>query len=40
MRSQANTSSTILPKVHGIAKGIDPNVRPQKQIINQPVTPV
>ena len=30
-RSQAKTSGIILPEVHGIDKGIDPNVRLQSQ---------
>ena len=29
-RSQAKSSGIILPKVHGINKGIDPNIRPEK----------
>ena len=37
-RSQAKTSDTILPKVHDIDKGIDTNVRPEKQVINPVVT--
>ena len=38
-RSQAKTSGTILLKVHGIDKGIDPNIRPEKQVIKPVVTP-
>ena len=28
-RSQARTNGTILPKVHGVDKGVDPNVQPE-----------
>ena len=31
MRSQAKTSGTTLPEVHGVRKKLDPNVRPEKQ---------
>ena len=31
MQSQAKTSGTTLPEVHGIRKKLDPNVRPEKQ---------
>ena len=31
-RSQAKTSGTVLPKVHGVDKGVDPNVQLEKQI--------
>ena len=31
MLSQAKTSGTTLPEVHGIRKKLDPNVRPEKQ---------
>ena len=37
-RSQAKSSSTILPKVHCIDKEIDQNVRPEKQVIKPVVT--
>ena len=37
-RSQAKTSGSILPKVHDIDKGIDPNVGPENHIIRQVVT--
>ena len=33
IRSQTKTSGTDLPKVHGIDKSIDPNLRPEKQIM-------
>ena len=33
MRSQAKTSDTVFPKVHGIDRVMEPNVRPEKQII-------
>ena len=29
--SQATTSGTKLPEVHGVQKGLDPNLRPEKQ---------
>ena len=32
-RSQAKSSGITLPEVHGIDKGIDPNIRPEKQVI-------
>ena len=31
MHSQAKTSSTKLPEVHGVKKELDPNLRPEKQ---------
>ena len=31
MRSQAKTSSTKLPEVHGVRKELNPNLRPEKQ---------
>ena len=31
MCSQAKTSGTKLPEVHGVQKGLDPNLRPEKQ---------
>ena len=36
-RSQTKTSGITLPEVHAIDKGINPNVRPEKQVI-KPVT--
>ena len=39
-RSQAKTSSTILPMEHGKNKGLDPNIRPAMQIIKPLVTNV
>ena len=39
-RSQAKTNGSILPEVHGVDKGVDPNVKPEKQIIKPLVTPV
>ena len=30
---QAKTSGTKLPEVHGVQKGLDPNLRPEKQHI-------
>ena len=32
-RSQNKTSATVLPEAHGIDKGVEPNLRPQKQVI-------
>ena len=32
-RSHAKSSGLTLPKEHGIDKGIDPNIRPEKQVI-------
>ena len=31
MHSQAKTSGTTLPEVHGVRKKLDPNMRPEKQ---------
>ena len=31
MHSQAKTSSTKLPEVHGVQQELDPNLRPEKQ---------
>ena len=31
-RTQTKTSGTTLLKVHGIEKGIDPNVRPESKL--------
>ena len=38
-RSQAKTSGTVLPKAHDIDKGVDPNIKPEKQIIKPLVAP-
>ena len=38
-RSQAKTSGIILSEVHGIGKGIDSNVRLEKQVIKPVTTP-
>ena len=35
-RSQAKSSPVSLPEVHGIGKGLDPHVRPEKQ---KPLSP-
>ena len=32
-QSQAKTSGIKLPEVHGINKGVDPSVKPEKQIL-------
>ena len=32
-RSQAKSSGICLPEVHDIGKGLDPNIRPEKQAI-------
>ena len=31
MHSQTKTSGTKLPEVHGVQKGLNPNLRPEKQ---------
>ena len=31
MQSQAKTSGTKLPEVHGVEKSLNPNLRPEKQ---------
>ena len=31
-RSQAKTGGIILPEIHGVNKGVDPSVKPEKQI--------
>ena len=33
-QSQAKTSEIKLPAVHGVNKGVDPSVKPEKQILN------
>ena len=38
-RSQAKSSGIILPDVHGIDKGIDPNIRLEKQVIKAVILP-
>ena len=38
-RSQAMSSGTILQEVHGIDKGIDPNISPGKQVIKPIISP-
>ena len=38
-RSQNKTSGIILPEVHGIHKGIDPNIRLEKQVIKPVISP-
>ena len=37
-RLHGKISGSILPEVHGIEKGIDPNVRPEKKQVINPVT--
>ena len=32
-RSQAKSSDISLPEVHGTGKGLDPNIRPERQVI-------
>ena len=39
IRSQTKPSGIISPEVHGIDKGIDPNIRPEKQVIRLVATP-
>ena len=38
-RSQAKFTGIILPEVHGINKGIDPNIRLEKQFIKPIISP-
>ena len=38
-RSQTKTSGIISLEVHGIDKGIDPNIRPEKQMIKPVIAP-
>ena len=38
-RSQAKSSGTIVPEVHGIDKGIDPNMRLEKQVVKPIISP-
>ena len=33
-RSQARSSGTKLPEVHGMGKNLDPNIKPEKQHAN------
>ena len=35
MRSQVKSSSIKLPEVHGVEKGLDPNMLPEKQGMKQ-----
>ena len=37
-RSQAKSSGITLPEVHGVDKGIDPNILPEKQVIKPIIT--
>ena len=37
-RSQAKSSSTTLPEVHGVDKGIDPNILLVKQVLKPIIT--
>ena len=40
-QSQARSSRIKLPDVHGIGKGLDPNIQPERQVIKpMPVTKV
>ena len=34
-QSQAKSCGMKLPEVHGIDKGLDPNIWPEKQVVNQ-----
>ena len=36
MCSQAKASAVKLPEVHGIDKGVDPNIKPERQILKPP----
>ena len=37
--SQAKSSGIIVPEVYGIDEGIDPNVRPDKQVLKPIISP-
>ena len=37
-RSQAKSSGISLLEVHGVGKGLDPNIRPEKHIIKPIIT--
>ena len=39
-KSQTMTSGRVLSKVHGIDKGVDPNLRPEKQVIKPLSVPI
>ena len=39
-RFETKTSGTVLPKLHGIDKGVYPNIQLEKQMIRPVVTPV
>ena len=39
-RSQAKPSDTLLPKLHSIGKGVDSNLKAEKQVVNPLSTPV
>ena len=32
-QSQAKSSGIKVPDVHGVGKGLDPNIQPEKQVI-------
>ena len=36
MQSPAKASGIKLPEVHGLDKGVDPNVKPERQILKSP----
>ena len=36
MQSQAKASEVKLPEVHGVNKGVDPNLKPERQILKSP----
>ena len=38
MRSQAKSTDVSLPEVHGLGKGLDPNILPEKQVIKSIIT--
>ena len=37
--SQDKSSGITLPEIHGVDKGIDPNILPEKQVIKPTVSP-
>ena len=36
MHSQAKASAVKLPEVHGVDKGVDPNIKPERQMLKSP----
>ena len=36
MHSQAKVSGVKLPEVHGVDKGVNPNIKPERQVLKSP----